>query len=264
MAVISSMFCKAGKIPGIPVSAIAGLLGINKKTATALIFGLFAGFPVGAIAIGDLYQKGEIDRDEAASMLGVVSNPGAAFLIGGVGSSLFGNAGIGLILYLSQTLLILLLLIFRRVICRNRIRPAKEHTDYADESLPTVRLLTDSVAGAVTGMLTVCGQVVFFSVLTDFVGYLADWLTQSPMADVWINGFLEISSGMQAASRVGGWGGILLAAVFAGWSGLCVCFQIAGVSAGLPMKYYLTDRLILALLMPPAVLGFLVLFGMLS
>ncbi|MGM9637240.1 MAG: hypothetical protein ACI3YK_04560 [Eubacteriales bacterium] len=262
MSVISSVFCRAGRIPGIPVSGIAKLLGIDKKTATALIFGLFAGFPVGAMAIGELYRKGEIDRDEAESMLGVVSNPGAAFLIGGVGSALFGDVRVGLILYLSQTVLILLLLIFRRILhcdSRNSHSVGMDHP----EPLPMVRMLTESVSTAVTGMLSVCGQVVFFSVLTDFVGHLADYITNAPWVDVWISGILEIGSGMQAASGVGGLCGILIAAAFAGWSGLCVCLQIAGVSGGLSMRRYLTDRLILSLLMPLTALGFLRLFGML-
>lgn len=263
MSVISSVFCRAGRIPGIPVSGIAKLLGIGKKSATALIFGLFAGFPVGAMAIGDLFRKGEINRDEAESMLGVVSNPGAAFLIGGVGSALFGDIRVGLILYLSQTVLILFLLVFRRMLHRDRLDPHTENVDTA-ETVPMVRMLTESVSTAVTGMLTVCGQVVFFSVLTDFVGYLTDFISDAPWVDVWISGILEIGSGMQAASGVGGFCGILIAAVFAGWSGLCVCLQIAGVSGGLSMRRYLTDRLILTLLMPLTAVGFLRLFGMLS
>lgn len=263
MAVISSLFCRAGRIPGIPVSGMAKLLGINRKSATALVFGLFAGFPVGAMAIGDLFRKGEIRREEAETMLGVVSNPGAAFLIGGVGAALFGDMRIGLILYFSQTVLVVLLLILRRMI---RPHTEKVHDDRTDDplSVPIQSMLTDSVATAVTGMLSVCGQVVFFSVLVDFAGHLADYVTDNPMANVWISGILEIGSGMQAASGVGGLCGILLAAVFAGWSGLCVCLQIAGVSGGLSMRRYLTDRLILSLLMPPTVLVFLRIFGMLS
>lgn len=246
MAVLAAFFCRIGKVPLIPVGFLAKGLRISRKSATALVFGLFAGFPVGALALGNLYQSGEISKEEAESLLGIVSNPGIAFLIGGVGAGIFGSPRIGAVLYLSQTAAVLLLAFLRRG--KDQPLPDASASDESGQSI--VRIFCDSVASATVGMLSVCGYVVFFSVVTDFAGRLLTGISGAKPLLPLISGFLEIGSGMQAAGAVGGIRGFLLAAHFAGWSGLSVLMQIASGTGDLALRRAVLDRAILSVAVP--------------
>lgn len=258
MAVIAAFFCRIGKIPLIPVGMLAKTLRISQKSATALVFGLFAGFPIGALAVGNLYRNGEIQKEEAESLLGIVSNPGIAFLIGGVGASIFGNPKAGAILYLSQTAAVLLLAFLRR----GREQPLSDAPEKDVPGQPMVRIFCDSVGSATVGMLSVCGYVVFFSVLTDFALRLLSAMSGGELLRPIVSGFLEIGSGMQTAGAIGGVRGFLLAAAFAGWSGLSVLMQIASSAVELSIRRAVLDRAILAVAVPLIAYGIAALSGL--
>ncbi len=258
MAVIAAFFCRIGQIPLIPVGFLAKTLRISQKSATALVFGLFAGFPIGALAIGNLYRNGEIKKEEAESLLGIVSNPGIAFLIGGVGAGIFGNPKAGAVIYLSQTAAVLLLAFFRR----GSEQPLSDTKESGEDGQPIVRIFCDSVGSATVGMLSVCGYVVFFSVVTDFAGRLLSALSTAKLIRPFVSGFLEIGSGMQAAGAVGGVRGFLLAALFAGWSGVSVLMQIASGAGELRMGRAILDRAILAAAVPLIAYGIGSLIGL--
>lgn len=259
MAVLAAFFSRLGKIPLIPLGFLSKTFKISQKCAAALVFGLFAGFPVGAIAIGNLYQNGEIEKEQAEGMLGLVSNPGIAFLIGGVGAGLFGNAQLGAALYLAQTLAVLMLAFLTRGSRKspeNPANPGANAADLPDSPSPPdppklIPLFCQSVGSATVGMISVCGYVVFFSVFTDFARRLLALIPAAAGLSPLIDGFLEIGGGMRAACGVGGLRGYLLAAAFAGWSGLSVLMQIASSAPNLRIGRAVRQRAILALILPP-------------
>lgn len=258
MAVIAAFFCRIGKIPLIPVGMLAKFLRISRKSAAALVFGLFAGFPIGALVLGNLYRNGEIRKEEAESLLGIVSNPGIAFLIAGVGAGFFGSARVGMVLYLSQTAAVLLLAFLRR----GSQQPRANDTASDEKEASVVGIFCDSVGSATVGMLSVCGYVVFFSVLTDFALRLLSGLSGAEILRPLVSGFLEIGSGMQSAGAVGGVRGFLLAAAFAGWSGLSVLMQIASGAGELRMGRAVLDRVILTVAVPIIAYGIGSLIGL--
>lgn len=264
MAVIAAFFCRIGRIPLIPVGFLAKTLRISQKSATALVFGLFAGFPIGALALGNLYRNGEIPKEEAESLLGIVSNPGIAFLIGGVGAGIFGDRRIGVVLYLSQTAAVLLLAFLRRgkALASLREMPPSDDSKSEENGQSAVGIFCDSVGSATVSMLSVCGYVVFFAVLTDFALRLLSPLSGSEFLRPLVSGFLEIGSGMQAAGAVGGVRGFLLAAAFAGWSGLSVLMQIASGAVGLTVGRAVLDRALLAVAVPVIAYGIASIIGL--
>ena len=75
------------------------LYGISGAGASALLIGLTGGYPLGAAYIADMERQGSITASEGERLLGFCNNSGPAFIIGAVGSGVFGSVKIGLLLY---------------------------------------------------------------------------------------------------------------------------------------------------------------------
>ena len=65
----------------------------------AFFVGLTSGYPVGAKTIADLHSQGEITTKEAQHLLAFCNNAGPLFILGAVGSGMFGSASVGYILW---------------------------------------------------------------------------------------------------------------------------------------------------------------------
>ncbi|MGN1095359.1 MAG: hypothetical protein ACI4QR_03115, partial [Eubacteriales bacterium] len=115
--VSAKMFIKAGGA-GILSRATAGVLekafGLSPGGVTAMLLGLISGYPMGAVTANELYLSGELDRREAEDILPFITAASPAFLIGAVGSSMFGSSVYGASLLLSQIFSSLLLIFLTR------------------------------------------------------------------------------------------------------------------------------------------------------
>lgn len=240
MAVISGVFCKMGKIPGIPTKIIARLARISEKSAVAFVFGAVAGFPIGAMLVGRLYKNGEIDREEGERMLGLCSVASPAFLISAVGINMFGNIGVGILLYGVQ-LAVTVLLLF---LTAGRVKCPRKTEETCKTALPTVGCLVDAVAQAAVSMLSVAAFVTFFSVVCNMLGALLPDGNNRLRAIT--GGFLEIGCGMNELSCFPEKTALPAAALFAGWSGLSVHMQVMSVSGELSLKRYFLQKVIIA------------------
>ena len=115
--VVSSLLGRLGfpKLAGQQLAPLARrLFRTSGAGITALLIGLTGGYPLGAAYITELEEQGEIGSDEGARLLGFCNNSGPAFLIGAIGTGIFGSSGIGLLLYLSHVLAAVLSGLFRR------------------------------------------------------------------------------------------------------------------------------------------------------
>lgn len=240
MAVISGVFCKMGKIPGIPTKIIARFARISEKSAVAFVFGAVAGFPIGAMLVGRLYKNSEIDREEGERMLGLCSVASPAFLISAVGVNMFGSIGTGILLYCVQ-LAVTVLLLF---LTAGRVKNHRKTKETCEITLPSVGCLVDAVAQAAVSMMSVAAFVTFFSVVCNmFIGLLPDG--NSCMKAI-TGGFLEIGCGMNALSYMSAKTALPAAALFAGWCGLSVHMQVMSVSGTLSLKRYFLQKMIIA------------------
>jgi hypothetical protein len=214
---------------------------ISRASTVALFFGLFAGFPVGALAVGTLVKEGSIEREEGERLLGICSNAGAAFLIGGVGS-LMGNYKMGLLLYVSQTVASLLVGLWGR----RGHDPIQLEMEQSHKL--TLADFSHAVKSSSVAMITVCGFVTFFTVVGDFLSQGMESLGLPSILSALVQGFLEISSGMQKVAALTGIWKYVLSGLLVGWSGISVHMQISAVCGGLSMKRYIHDRLLISLL----------------
>jgi len=80
------------------------LFGTPGISLFAFFMSILSGYPIGAKIISELFQKGLISESDAKKMSIFCTTSGPIFVIGAVGTSLFGEYKIGVILYLSHIL----------------------------------------------------------------------------------------------------------------------------------------------------------------
>ncbi len=226
---------------------IRALFGVDASGALAILLGILCGFPVGVRALINAYTEGRIDKREAEFLLPICSNPSPAFLIGTVGSVLFQNKRFGLYLFLllvlTQLLLCRVLLVFlgkrhkKRVDTKNRIHSYSQAPSYA-------RLLNDAIGASLRAVLMVAAYVLFFSVLIGVCDRILDACAADEAFKALVSSLLELSSACKAAAGRGTPARFLLAALSAGWSGLCAHGQMLGFTerAGLSLGPYLFTK----------------------
>ena len=231
------------------------LWGVSGAGASAFFAGICGGYPLGAQSVAELYLTGQIGKDEAERLLRFCNNSGPSFLVGVIGAGLFSSRAAGLLLYGIHVCAALLTgAVFRR-------REAPSAAPRSKAELKPAEALVDSVRQAVTAVLSVCGFVVCFCVLSGLMDALGVWdaaagflarisgLGAQDLRALLI-GLLELSSGIGALRGLSLSGGrFVLAAFLCGWGGLSVQFQTMAVLAetDLDARGHLVGRLLSAL-----------------
>ncbi len=230
------------------------LFRLSGSCAAALALGFIGGYPVGARTALRLYDRGQCTKPEAERLLAFCNNSGPAFILGVVGTGIFGSGRVGLLLYLTHTAASLLVgLLFR-------FYGGREGKTAPPSSAPieAVRLsaaFPAAVSRALTSTLSICAFVVFFSVLLRLLAHFgilfaaARLLGLFGIGEEWarrlVAGALELTSGV-ASLRTGGAGSVPAAAFMLGWAGLSVHCQVLSFlgESGLSPKTYLWGKLL--------------------
>ncbi len=66
-----------------------------RRYIKAYVLGSFGGFPVGAVTVTEMLKNGELSQKQSGILLAACHAPGPMFIIGFVGTELFGNIGTG-------------------------------------------------------------------------------------------------------------------------------------------------------------------------
>ena len=242
-----------------------GLFRVNGRCSAAFLLGLAGGYPVGARTAIALYREGACSRTEAERLMAFCSNSGPAFILGVVGSGIFGSAGAGLRLYAIHILASVLVGIGFRVY-RHREGPQEAPRGSVSAPPGFIGAFTESVADAGAAVLRLSAFVVLFAVLTDLF-FAAGWLSAladlagrlgadvgltAQMAEALLRGCLEVTTGLWslAGAQANLTANLALAACLLGWAGLCVHCQVLSFldGSGLSARPYLTGRLLQGLL----------------
>ena len=215
------------------------VFGVSGAGVSAVILGSMCGFPVGARTAVSLYDANLISKSECEHLLTFTNNPSSAFLVSAVGVSLFGSRQIGTMLYTVALGSSFLVGFLARFFIRGKGKPLA-HPHYPSGLHPGgAEMFTSAVSSAATAMLTICAYVVFFSALTGALGsMIADNAHINDTASAWLSGFLELTGGTQAASKLSSSKqALILSAVFAGWSGLSVHCQVLSLCGGRGLSF---------------------------
>ncbi len=231
--VISELIVSSGiglRLSRIFAKPMRALFNVSEGAASAYILGAVCGFPIGAKAAVSMYDRGMMPKDELERVLTFCNNPGSAFVISAVGVSFFGNKALGILLYIC-VILSSLIIGFSAKLFFPKAKPTSAEINVSGSC--DVKMITDAVQSSALSMLTVCAYVVFFSAFVGCTGAILSHFSVPCEIIALIFGFFEISSGVGAAADVDiGMSAVLLCALFSGWSGLSVHFQIMSVCSG--------------------------------
>ncbi|MBQ2960735.1 MAG: hypothetical protein IJE09_05900 [Oscillospiraceae bacterium] len=239
--IISPFFCR--------------LYGISPAGASALVMGFVGGYPAGASYIADMEKEGLINTGEGERLIAFCNNSGPAFIIGVMGSSIFGSVKTGLELYAVHIVSALIAaLFFRTNEYSNTVQPHRlDETKTAEAVVASIKQATNSI-------INVCAFVISFSVLLSLMdsgdvlsklcGMFSSLTGQPPQfAKALFTGILELGSaagcmsGLEAKPL-----NMALAAAILSWGGLSVHFQTLAVLSESKIKgsLHLAGRLLSA------------------
>ncbi len=199
---------------------LAFIFGIKADAAYALILGILGGFPIGAVCVGDLYEKSIIDEREALRLTSAVTVASPAFCIGAVGSMF--SVDMGARLYFCQLAAAVTVLLITRGAKSN---PA---VSFPNRPVSAVKILTDSISAGGITMVKICSFVIFFAVLGDGVcAVLGRFFGETVSAAA--ASLFEITLAVRKASPLPGKLPLLISAFAVGNSGLSVHMQVFSV-----------------------------------
>jgi sporulation integral membrane protein YlbJ len=199
-----------------------------------------SGYPVGAKLTADLYEHGLITQQEASGMASFTSTAGPIFLIGAVGSSMFGSVIFGYLLVVTHLFAALLNGLLYRTKAGRQTGTLPVKKDIANGS-KTDNILSEIIYDSVISVLVVGGYIALFNMLADvlfdlgvihFLAYLpAQFLyaigSEGALAQGFIMGLFEVVRGTRELSAFGGERGMafVLAACLISFGGLSVIIQ---------------------------------------
>jgi len=243
------------------------LFGISGEYANAFVIGAIAGFPIGAKTVREVYlldtaNNKNNSKNEAERTLAFCNNCSISFIISAVGIAVFGSFKIGLYLFCIQSISSIITGIIIRFIFADKsvgarnARPLK----YIRLNNPEINI-TETISDSVTGILNICGTVLFFFIITNIsfeylkiIPFLSDLLDPqkheilSGSVKTAIYGIFEISSGTASLVNfnIPAYYKLILMSIILAWSGFSVHFQILYTikDIGLSLKPYFTGRLI--------------------
>ncbi len=153
-----------------------------KESAYVLVLSMLSGYPVGASCLAELYLAGAVSQADVERISAFTSTSGPIFMLGTVGTAIFDDVKVGIIILISHYIGALLNgLIFRH---RRQLERIKENHN-ANESKSNVEdvattnnnlhemrediddALSNSVAKSTMSMLTLGGYIVLAGLIID-------------------------------------------------------------------------------------------------
>jgi sporulation integral membrane protein YlbJ len=239
----------------------------------ALAMGVTSGYPVGAKITCDFRSKGDLTRTEAERLLAFTNNSGPLFIVGAVGTGMYGSSQIGLLLLACHFFACLTVgFLFRFYKAdhkpamrktsheKSRIKPfiafrkkLLEGAGLSGASIGTI--IGDSVKNSAGTILAIGGFIVLFSVVisllseTGIIGAVSDLfaavftsigLDRNVIRGI-LSGFFEITTGSNLVSSI-----IEIpltvklpaASFIIGWAGLSVHFQVLSIASKTDISIY--------------------------
>lgn len=225
------------------------LFSVGGSGALPIVLGFLSGYPCGAATVCSLYKNGSLTKNEANRLLAFSNNSGPLFIISAVGLGIFGSTRAGVILYVSHVLgAILCGIIFSFF--------AKKQESGTQQFAASAINFENSISRAAESMLSLCGTVVFFSVVLSIlrqsgvISFLTSFLCRLGLstenAELFSCGLFEITTALfSSASK-----SIPCAAAVISFGGISVFMQTLAFTkdARLSLFYCIWGKLLCAVL----------------
>ena len=249
--VISSMITNsdASEILG-KIFPIAKLYSLPLCASAPIIIGSICGFPLGAKAATELYERGYISKTETEVLISVSNNTGPSFIIFVIGAKYWNDIKFGIFLYIAQ----IICSVIAGIIVNRLIFPPKHLKAFAGNTVKckeTHLNIAKSISSASFSSLTICGFITFFS---SFNSVLSNLLCFAPInLKLTILGILEFSDASLLSSEYKSIFCVFICGFAIGWSGLSVFCQTLSFTSALKLSL---KRCVLTNLIQGILLGF--------
>jgi sporulation integral membrane protein YlbJ len=236
-----------GKIFEKPFQKLFGAPGVS---AFVFSVSITSGYPMGAKLIGDFGRSGAITSGEAKRMLTFCSTSGPLFMLGAVGAGMLSSPAAGAVIALSHYLGAILNGLFYRIFSPKKQEIRREFSGGAAIKKGTLlELFTDSMITSFRALGIICGYIVLFMLITDFIQFSGVLnALQSEWGRGFVKGCLEMTVG---CSSISGSGELtllyqcILCSFLISFGGLSIYAQSMSMLSGLNIGsvYYLMTKL---------------------
>ena len=201
--IITLLFIKLGFSQKIakPFARLAKLVNLSPVALSCAVMSIATGYPAGSKMIKEYYDGKAITESDAQKMSVLCATAGPTFVIGGVGANVFGDASVGLKIYLIHALSSVIIALIFSVKSKDS---AKNRLFLPERSQ---NALYDAFYGAVISVAVAGGFIAFFScvaqIAQDFnllfpVEFLLCPLLDSDGARAFAMGLVELTGGCKA------------------------------------------------------------------
>jgi len=203
--------------------------------------GIISGYPLGALTACQLYESHYVSKSEAERLLAFCNNSGPLFILGSIGISLYHNPRVGIVLYAAHILAALAVGILFRFYKRNDYQAPTARVETPNRGFG--ELFSTVLANSLQSILTVCGAVLFFSVVSNII---IRYIPLHAMLKPIVLGLCEFVTGITALSQteLALQEKLILSAAVVGFAGLSVHVQVMGVVSRhmLSLKPYILGK----------------------
>ncbi len=204
------------------------LFRVNPAGASAFILGIVSGYPLGAITAGELYKNSYISKTEAERLLAFCNNSGPLFILGSVGIAVYSNLKYGIMLYVCHALAAVTVGIIFSFYKRKSYTAPSTVMSSPDRSIGEI--FSIALNNAVQNILTVCGAVVFFSIISrialDFVPLNSYFMALAKGISEFVTGTISVADlSIPICEK------LILTAFIVGFAGFSVHIQVMAVIA---------------------------------
>ncbi len=222
------------------VFLLSKILRMDEELCGVFLLANTGGYPVGANLLSELVKSGRLLPEDGGKLLCCCFASGPSFIIGIVGTEVFGSVKAGLALFGSCFLSNMVIAVIVRLFGKITLKEAEKGCTLSAECF------VGSVTAAARVMFTVCTMITAFSVINlilNSVGIGELWNMTAGRAGV--NGAAILPSLLEV-TRIKGIvpaaGAMPLCAALLTMGGGCVLLQIMAVGKGLPLKWFLLSR----------------------
>ena len=193
---------------------ILNLFGVGPNSGGVLLSGLLGGYPVGAKSVSQAYSEGTISRQEAGRLLPICNQCGPAFLFG-MTACLFDSPKFSALIWIIHILSAILLA---------RLLPSPPSPN-RHPSPPKTISLSAAMTQSLRSIATVCGWIVLFRVMFNFLDRWFLWALPYPVR-ITLCGLLELANGCTELWQITDPPTrFVLTVLLTGFGGICVSLQ---------------------------------------
>ena len=211
---------------------ISKIFRIPRHAESIVLLGILGGYPIGARCINDMYKSGQINKVDAERLLPICNNAGPAFIFGIV-ASLFETRAAGWTIWGIQ----ILSAIFISYLLPNY------HIRNNNISIQTLGNDRDPLSQALRGVATICGWVILFRILLQFLDRWIMYLM--PMqCKLILSGFIELANGILLFNETSDPYIFIYVNCFLAFGGLCVFMQVKSSAPDLSLRLYWLGKIL--------------------